>query len=380
MANRIYISGIIGEDVTLMSVISQVRNFTPLTGELEVVIDSVGGSVDVGEQIFNYLKGLENPVKTIAIRAYSIAAHIFMAGDVRAVEKGEDRLMIHMPFVQNATGRRRDLEDITKHLKSIEDSFVKFYQGYIKADDSTVRSLLENETFISADEAFDLGLATVLEIPYKAVAFLDEGTNKEDNQNTIMKNAKELIAAMTAFLKPDSANTVALVLQDANGTEINFPDVAEDAMPEVGDRAEIDNSPANGEYVSPEGATWVFENGALTEVRPAEAPEGEETAEEVAEVTEEVTEEVNAEVEEDFDFEKLLEELFAKAKNEVKLEMETTIQAMNKTNTDLNAEVVALKKLIGSDELNVEQNEKVESKLPKGMARASAILNARKRK
>lgn len=378
MINRIYISGIIGEEVTLMSVISQVRSLGTFEGELEVVIDSVGGHVEVGEQIYSYLKGLENPIKTIAKRAYSIAAHIFMAGDVREVEEGEEVLMIHMPFVQNATGRRKDLESIAKSLKAIEDDFVKFYSGYIKTDISTVRSLLENETFISGSEAVDLGLATSLIIPFKAVAFYSESTNQTDNQNIIMKNVDKLMAALKSFVSTEEkTEVVALVLQDANGVEINFTDV-EDSIPEVGDHAEIEGSPAEGEYVSPEGATWIFEKGELKEIKPAEEVEEDEKPEGEVEVETEVETEAVAE-EEEISFEELLEQLFAKAKEGAKAEMAVTIEAMAKTNESLSAEVVSLKKLIGSDELNVETNEKLVGKKEKGAARAAQILNARKR-
>jgi len=383
MIAKIYVDGVIGEDTTLLDVVRQFKSYQN-PESIEVHINSVGGSVDTGQAIFSFLRNAGLPVHTIAHMAYSIAATIFMAGDEREVPEGADRLMIHMPFVQNATGNSSDLDSLVKHLKSIESEFVKFYSTYTNVDEDTVRNLLENEQFLSSDEAFELGLATLISVPFKAVAFFDKEDSKKEtiNKNVIMKNAELLIAALKTFVK-GKEDVVALVLQDANGVEINFPDRMEDEVVEVGDKAEIDGQPASGEVVMPDGSTLVFENGILSEVKPAEG-EGEEEVEEAAEANaDEVEGDVEVEVEanegeeSDLDFEVLLEELFNKAKEDLSVE----IAGLTKINEDLSAEIVSLKKLIGSGDVEVEKKETNygATKFTK-MERAAQILNSRKRK
>ena len=65
---------------------------------------------------------------------------------------------------------------------------------------------------------------------------------------------------------------------DANGTLITFPDVADGTMPIVGDMATIDGSPADGEYLMPDGTTFVFLAGALTQIIEAGEVEVDVTA------------------------------------------------------------------------------------------------------
>ena len=71
----------------------------------------------------------------------------------------------------------------------------------------------------------------------------------------VLKNLSEL-----------SPKILALVLQDATGVEVNFPDLDTDEIPEIGDHAEIDNKAIDGEYIFPSGDTYVFVNGRLTEI------------------------------------------------------------------------------------------------------------------
>lgn len=394
MVANIYITGVIGENTRLLDVMRQVKSFEGESIErYDVSIDSVGGSVDEGKSIFNYLRGLNAPVRTIAVRAYSIAAHIFMAGQERHVQEGEDRVMIHMPFVQNMAGRSSDLKHMAGVLEAIEQEFVDFYTEFIQADQDAIRTLLNNETFLSGKDAFGLGLATSLDIPFKAVAYLSE-EELSTNKNWIMKNADKLIKALKVFVGQNEEPEVkALVLQDANGTEIEFPDVAEDAQPAEGDRALVDGQPASGEYTSPEGETWVFEGGSLTEVRPAEAEEemeelAEETAEESAEetVAEEVEVETEAEVEaevqedvqaeQEIDFEQLLQELFAKAKEAAKEELKAEFEQKQSDMTD---EIVGLKKLLGSADPEVNAQEREVNQNVKSANPLQALKNKNKR-
>jgi ATP-dependent protease ClpP protease subunit len=110
----IYITGEIGVDVTLLDVIKQV---TTISRIILVKIDSVGGYVDCGNDIYNYLKNLDVPVTTYTTKAYSIASVIFMAGETRVIPEGAiDALMIHLPWME-AAGNHSELTDYLKELK-----------------------------------------------------------------------------------------------------------------------------------------------------------------------------------------------------------------------------------------------------------------------
>lgn len=271
MSNTIYISGIIGEDVTLIDVIRQHKALGEDTTSIDVIIDSVGGSVDVGMSIFNYLDKLEN-VTTIAKQAYSIAASIFMAGSNRIVEEGEDVLMIHLPWVDGFSGNSYQLEGVVKELQAIENDLVNFYTNFTNIDKDTIKNLLQNDTFLSSDEAVELGFATSVKATLKAVAFYD---NKSEQDTKKMSKTNKFIKALNEFFNDKIDATIQnLILQDANGDDINFEDLESDAVPQIGDKAkDSDGKAIDGERTATDGSKWVFEKGVLTEVIAPEQTE-----------------------------------------------------------------------------------------------------------
>lgn len=336
MKGTIYISGVIGQDCTLLDVIRQYKSFKNPT-EVEVVIDSVGGDVYEGQSIFSYLRNLGVPITTVAKKAYSIAASIFMAGDTRIVEEGENILMIHFPFAE-VSGRSDRLEAVAKELKAIEKEFIAFYNTYTNIDADSIKSLLDKETFLNSADAVSMGFATETKQTLKAVAFYnpeDENTIKPKNE--IMTKIETLVKAMGDYFKVEETTEVkALVLQDANGVEINFTELEEGAEPSEGDVAMIGDSPAEGEYTSPEGAKWVFEAGALKEIIPAEAP--------AEEAEEEAPAEAQAQAEDDFDMADFLRQLEDSMMAKVSAKFEGQ-------HTELKSEIVALKKLLASEDV-----------------------------
>ena len=73
---------------------------------------------------------------------------------------------------------------------------------------------------------------------------------------------------------------VNIEVQDANGATIEFPEIEEGQEIAVGSIATVDGAPADGEFVMPDGKTFVFVGGELTGITEPEAPEGEEAPEE----------------------------------------------------------------------------------------------------
>lgn len=59
------------------------------------------------------------------------------------------------------------------------------------------------------------------------------------------------------------------ILQDATGEEIEFPEIADNDNIEIGAAAEINKKPASGEFVMPDGRTFVFSNGILKKIVPS---------------------------------------------------------------------------------------------------------------
>ena len=90
------------------------------------------------------------------------------------------------------------------------------------------------------------------------------------------KKKSNLLSAFAAWLNKFDAEVVALVLQDSNSTEIEFPDLEAGDTPKVGDKAMIDGSPIpDGSYIMPslDNVTVTFKDGAVEEIVEAETEE-----------------------------------------------------------------------------------------------------------
>jgi ATP-dependent protease ClpP protease subunit len=322
----INIQGVVGEEVTLLGVIRQYKGYKNPT-EVEVIIDSQGGCVNTGLSIFKFLRNLELPITTKASRAYSIAASIFMAGDIRLLEAGQNRFMIHMPWGQMA-GNSKDFEAVSGQLKDIEDNFTKFYSEYMSVDEDTVRRLLDNETFLSSKEATEMSIATGTYSSLKAVAYYNDELIKENEKSTIMTKTEKFLKAFAEFMggsQEENPILKALVLQDANGEEISFPELDENETPEVGSK--VDGR--EGEILMPDGSKVIVEDGEVKEIIPA--PEEEDATD--------VDAEANAD---EVDYKAMLTEFKASILSEIKAENKEEKES-------LQAEIKALRKEIGSE-------------------------------
>lgn len=279
MKATIYISGIIGEETTLTDVIRQFKSYEEPT-EVEVKIHSEGGNVEQGDSIYDYLNGLKKEmlVNTYATKAYSISAKIFSVGENRIVEDVDKAVMIHFAWAE-VKGKAEKLELVAEALREMEDDFASYYSEFLAVDEDTARNLLDNDTFISGSEAVELGFATELKSATKAVAQYDSNINLKTSKMSKKSKTQKLIAAFAAFLGSDEVEVNALVLQDSNGTEIDFPDLESGDTPKAGDAGTIDGEPVpDGEYIMPslEDVTVVFADGKISEIKEAEGDEGSE--------------------------------------------------------------------------------------------------------
>jgi ATP-dependent protease ClpP protease subunit len=281
MEGKIYINGQIGANegevgVNLIDVIRQVQG-QPLATSYTVYINSEGGYVDVGFDIYDYLKSLTVPVNTVGVGLVaSIATVIFMAGESRKLSKGA-QFMIHLPSGE-VGGTAEEISNYSQMLKDVENKLIKFYKDQTGLTEEAIRPLLRQETWLNHSDALDMNFITEQEIEYSMVAkFNNLNTNTNmtaEDKSWIEKKFEEFTALFNG--KPKN-----IMLLDSTGKEITFPTVEEGQLPQVGDTATVDGQPVpDGEYVMPqlENAVVVFVGGAITEIKTEEGGEDEEMA------------------------------------------------------------------------------------------------------
>lgn len=270
MEGTIYINGQIGSDsiqkgVELIDIIQQVKAQTGSTS-FRVHINSEGGIVDTGFDIFNYLKSLQVPITTVGSGLVaSIATVIFMAGDKRILTSGT-QFMIHSPW-GSIDGTADEIETYAQSVRDAENKLIKFYTNQTGLGSDAIAPLLKNETWLTEDQATSLGFATLLNEPILAKAYLNLNNDKQMNKEDRSWIESKFEAIQNLFTK----KIVNIVLQDANGVEVDFPEVMEGESPAIGSVANIDGQPAEGEYLMPDGSTYVFASGSLTEIKEADS-------------------------------------------------------------------------------------------------------------
>lgn len=271
MEGNIYINGAIGSmpmenGVMLKDIISQVKH-QPNATSFNVHINSEGGNVDTGFDIYNYIKSLGVPIKTIGSGIVaSIATVIFMAGSERVLRDGTS-FMIHLPM-GGVDGTADEIESFSKEVRAVEDRLTKFYSELTNIDKEAVRALLKAETWLTGDEAINMGFATTASLPIAAKAYFN--TNK--NNSNMTKDDKSWIEEkFNSIMNLFKSSIKNIVVQDAEGREIEFPTVEEGQTISIGDTATIDGAPADGEITMPNGQVITFEGGAVLTIMEPEA-------------------------------------------------------------------------------------------------------------
>ena len=164
--------GVVGADIKASEVMREIQAYQGDT--IDVVINSVGGSVYEGMAIYGALKNDPRPVKTTILGiGASIASVIFMAGDEREISEGS-QLMIHNALAPNAGGNKYEMAEAIERLERIDSDMKKIYSGATGLQNDILEAMLEKETFLNADEAVKLGFATSKAGAQELVAMYNE--------------------------------------------------------------------------------------------------------------------------------------------------------------------------------------------------------------
>lgn len=130
-----------------------------MSGDITVRINSGGGNAFEGAAIHAMLK---NWPDTVTVRVEGIAASaaslIAMAGDEIEMADGA-MLMVHDPSAITM-GTADDHRDSALMLDKIAESYARIYAGRTGKGDDETRAIMRRETWMSADEAVEMGFAT----------------------------------------------------------------------------------------------------------------------------------------------------------------------------------------------------------------------------
>ncbi|MDS3898394.1 head maturation protease, ClpP-related [Staphylococcus hominis] len=126
--------------------------------DIVIRLNSGGGDVFEGIEIYNYLKSLSNHI-TIEVTALaaSAASLVAMAGDKIIIRTGAN-MMVHEASTM-AFGNKSDIQKTLNALTAIDTSIVDIYHDRTGLDRDEIVNLITNETWLTADEAINKGFA-----------------------------------------------------------------------------------------------------------------------------------------------------------------------------------------------------------------------------
>ncbi|WP_273705113.1 head maturation protease, ClpP-related [Leuconostoc mesenteroides] len=129
---------------------------------INLSINSGGGSVFDGIAIYNMLKSHKATVNVyIEGLAASIASVIAMAGDTITMRSGS-MMMVHMPWTLSQ-GNAEEMRKTADTLEKTGDSIVDIYSERTGLTSDDIRNIMNEETWLSAEEAVEQGWATKLD-------------------------------------------------------------------------------------------------------------------------------------------------------------------------------------------------------------------------
>jgi ATP-dependent Clp protease, protease subunit len=157
---------------------------------INLYINSPGGSVFEGIAIYNMLKRHKAKINVyVDALAASIASVIAMAGDTIYMPKNS-MMMIHNPWTftwGNAVELRKVADDLDRIGNSSKQTYLQ--KAGDKLTEEKLQEMLDAETWLSADEAFEYGLCdVVLEANQMAACISDEFLSKYKNVPEQLRN------------------------------------------------------------------------------------------------------------------------------------------------------------------------------------------------
>lgn len=145
-----------GEDSTCPNDVQQILDAFQPGDEVDVYINSPGGVIDVGSEIYTLLKSQKESVRIyITGEACSAASIVAMSG---YCEMSPTALMMVHCVSTAAAGNHNDMEHTAEILKTADKALCTAYMNKAGMTEQEALKLMEAETWLTAEKAKENGL------------------------------------------------------------------------------------------------------------------------------------------------------------------------------------------------------------------------------
>ncbi len=127
--------------------------------EITVWVDSPGGSVASGLAVYDVMRLISCPIRTVCMgTAASMAAVLFAAGNTRLMMP-HSRVMIHDPRIPSTGGTALELDAIAQDIMRTRQAMASILAEHTGKTVDEILEKTKSDTFFSAEEAIEFGLA-----------------------------------------------------------------------------------------------------------------------------------------------------------------------------------------------------------------------------
>ena len=258
---------------------------------IDVRLHCNGGSCIEGWSIYDRLRATGKEITcTIEGNCASMATVILMsAPKERRRAYSSAQICVHNPWVAgrqlDSAMTADDLEKYARDLREQQEKILNLYVERCECDKEEMQMLMDEDKYISAEKAKELGLIGEIIAPIsakKTTEFINKKQSqmgKEKEKNVQVKASLLDRALAKLGLRSIEELAKGMDLSTANGETLTIE--REEGEPQVGDVA----SP-NGEFVMPDGKTIVVVDGVITEIREDSKAGKDEDNEELTRVEE----------------------------------------------------------------------------------------------
>ena len=130
---------------------------------ITIIINSPGGEIYSGFGIFDMIRFIEAPVRTVICGlAASMGSIISLAADKEhRYATSNSKIMIHQPLLSGLMGGPiTDIEIEANEMMKVKQKIVDLYVEATNKPEKEIRKTIERNTWMTAKEAKDFGLVT----------------------------------------------------------------------------------------------------------------------------------------------------------------------------------------------------------------------------
>lgn len=156
------------------------RTLLEANGEdIEVIVNSPGGSVYVGSEIYTSLKDYPGKSTGKIVGIAASAASVAIMGVDECLISPTAQMMIHNASTQ-ACGDYREMDKTSEVLQTVNKSILNAYKLKTGLEDEEIKNLMDQETWFTAEQAKEKGLVDEIMFQNKGV---------EDNSTPLFYNS-----------------------------------------------------------------------------------------------------------------------------------------------------------------------------------------------